>query len=171
MKPKITRSAGLPAGVGSWVVGSGYSGATEELDKVVQKEAKLLSNAFGRDVEIRFNSDRHSGGAWLKDDLHGFAGNVQVGLTAAIAQKVPKGMTRSEWHRSIAERVGWGNEFSKEIEKAPKVVVVETMIDDSAIRDPKVLNSGNPGSRYANRRMLTRQNLIHPTPPVTYTLL
>lgn len=152
-KPEITRSAGLAAGVGGvlgGIVGGGYSGATKELDNVVQKAAKMLSKAFGRDVEIRFNSDRHSGGAWLKDDLPGFKGNVQVGLSAAILPKVPKGMTRSEWHRDIAKRVGWGKEFQAEVDRAPLAVVVETLMDDSVVHSPGVLNSGNPGSRYAS---------------------
>jgi hypothetical protein len=68
--------------VGGFVVGGGYSGATEELDALVVKAAEILEREFGRDVEIRFNSDRRQGGAWLKDDLPRFEGSCSVGINA-----------------------------------------------------------------------------------------
>lgn len=84
-----TRSAGLSvtvAGV-SYLVGSGYEGKTPELDNIVTEEAKLLSRTFDRDIEIRFNSDRGSGGAWLRNSLGGFDGNCQVGFGADLGNK------------------------------------------------------------------------------------
>ena len=149
----ITRSSGLPAGVGPWVVGGGYSGATDELDKTVQKGAEMLRKAYGRDVEIRFNSDRRSGGAWLKDDKQGFAGNDQVGLSAMINAIPPKGMTRHQWHDAILKKYDddpdkW-KKFDKDLDAAPKGVIVQTYVAEVA-RDPKIYNSGNLGHRYSS---------------------
>jgi len=56
--PQITRSLGVPAGYGSYIVGGGYRGATKELDDRVQDAATALARRFGSDVEVRFNSDR-----------------------------------------------------------------------------------------------------------------
>ena len=63
---KISRSTGVIVPSGH-IVGGGYRGLTEELDKIVSQEAELLRAHFGMDVTIRFNSDRLSGGAWIVD--------------------------------------------------------------------------------------------------------
>jgi hypothetical protein len=63
MTKKITRSHGTVAG--GYNPGGGYSGATAQLDNAVMKAARLLADRFG-DIEIRFNSDRKGGGAFLK---------------------------------------------------------------------------------------------------------
>jgi hypothetical protein len=46
--------------------GGGYEGETKELDDAVAHAAELLKNATDHDIEIRFNSHRRSGGAYLK---------------------------------------------------------------------------------------------------------
>ena len=82
----ITRSYGTPVTVGGipYLVGNGGEGKTPELDNLAKQCADWLAEEFGKDVEIRFNSDRESGGAWLKNSLDGFAGNCQVGLGASL---------------------------------------------------------------------------------------
>lgn len=60
----ITRSTGMQ--VGMWSPGGGYSGCTNKLDDYVATAAQLLEQHFQRDIEIRFNSDRKSGGAFFK---------------------------------------------------------------------------------------------------------
>lgn len=66
MSGKIKRSAGYPTGVAGFIAGSGYEGLTDALDNSVKKDAEWLAEEFpGYDVEIRFNSDRRSGGAFL----------------------------------------------------------------------------------------------------------
>ena len=89
----ITRSYGIPVTVGGipYLVGNGGQGKTEDLDKLVQQAANWLANEFERDIEIRFNSNRESGGAWLKNSLEGFAGNCQVGLGAGLWSNGIKG--------------------------------------------------------------------------------
>ncbi len=80
----ITRSTGIPAGYGLFA-GGGYSGASESLDQTVQYAAEAMQQAFGRDVEIRFNSDRCSGGAWMRHPGEGVLGaNVKVGVRAVL---------------------------------------------------------------------------------------
>lgn len=78
--PEIKRHGGTA--VHGFIVGGGYEGRTKELDQIVQREAELLKATYNRDVQIRFNSDRLSGGAWLVNSLPGFSGCCQVGLCA-----------------------------------------------------------------------------------------
>lgn len=66
MENTIERCAGITTGLG-YVVGGGYYGKTEELDNIVTKEAEILQKLYGKNVVIRFNSDRMSGGAYIKD--------------------------------------------------------------------------------------------------------
>lgn len=78
----ITRSAGIT--VRGWagpLPGGGYEGKTRALDCAVSKQAHWLENYFNRPVEIRFNSHRESGGAWIVDPSHENAGiGLNVGL-------------------------------------------------------------------------------------------
>jgi len=74
----ITRSIGTC--VHGYIVGGGYEGQTKELDNIVKNEAELLQQYFNKDVEIRFNSNRQSGGAWIKDGNK----NCSIGLSARL---------------------------------------------------------------------------------------
>lgn len=103
MKGAISRSAGIPVrvnGIPVGLVGSGYRGKTEELDLVVQKAAELLANFFQRDIEIRFNSDQESGGAFIKDKKKGMDGSCQVGLCAGLRPEYPNHMSYRQWCES-----------------------------------------------------------------------
>ncbi len=82
---EISQSTGIATGA-PW---GGYSGGTKELDNVVHWEANALRSLFpGYDVEIRFNSDRQSGGAWLKtpseNPAHPVRQSEDVGMTATL---------------------------------------------------------------------------------------
>jgi hypothetical protein len=90
MTDTITRSPGIPVtanGVFFGMAGGGYRGATAELDATVALAAEKLAAAYGQPVEIRFNSDRESGGAWLKtsDGGHNAIG-IAASLTTAQAR-------------------------------------------------------------------------------------
>jgi hypothetical protein len=84
----IERSPGIPAvagGVCYGLAGGGYQGLTAELDAVVQQAAERLQAAYGMDVVIRFNSDRASGGAWLRTHDHDAIGaNSEIGIGAFL---------------------------------------------------------------------------------------
>jgi len=78
----ITRSNGIA--IQNFVVGGGYNGCTNELDNIVMDAAQKLEEFTKRDIEIRFNSDRRSGGAWVVDSLPGFQGNCHLGISAGL---------------------------------------------------------------------------------------
>jgi hypothetical protein len=80
----IERSAGTPVvhgGILHGMVGGGYSGCTAELDAVVMQAAGCLAASYAADIEIRYNSDRESGGAWVKT---ADGRNVNVGICASL---------------------------------------------------------------------------------------
>lgn len=87
----IERCAGISTGTG-YLVGNGYSGKTEELDNIVKKEAEILQEMYGLDIQIRFNSNRESGGAWVIDGKD----NCSIGLTAALCNSKLFYMSKEE---------------------------------------------------------------------------
>lgn len=79
-RPSIERFSGIS--VPGWAgprPGGGMRGATKELDDAVAHAAKRLAAHYGRDVQIRFNSDRQSGGAFVK-----LASGKEVGVNARL---------------------------------------------------------------------------------------
>lgn len=87
----IERSAGLPIGVSGLTAGGGGTGLTESLDDVVQRAAEALSALYDAPVTVRFNSDRLSGGAWLKTvEPDYIGGNAEVGITARVSPDAPE---------------------------------------------------------------------------------
>jgi len=132
----IKRSAGTVVTVGSipYIVGGGYEGSTKELDDTVKLEAELLAKTFRKKIEIRFNSDRESGGAWLVNSLEGFNGNCQVGFCAGLKAIRPQVMNDDEYYKS------WRT--------LPKEIYVATNVKPSALKNSELANSGNPDHRY-----------------------
>jgi hypothetical protein len=132
----ITRSTGLYTGIGAYFCGNGYEGLTKELDDTVKREAELLTTTFSRDVEIRFNSDRESGGAWLKNSLKGFAGNCQVGLGAGLRPIRPEGMSFEDYHKA------WRT--------LPKELYIDTYVSESGLKDTSLAKDGTDDSCYCS---------------------
>lgn len=84
---EITRSSGVPISIDGmptgYVAGGGYSGATPDLDAMVEQAAAVLADYYGIGVTIRFNSDRRSGGAWLVTHaVDGVGANAEIGICA-----------------------------------------------------------------------------------------
>src|SRR5262245_49367026 len=110
----IERSAGIPvsAGAGGFsitprLVGGGYLGATPELDTVVQQAARALETAYCTDIVIRFNSDRESGGAWLRTpEVDGIHANAEVGIGASVVTE----RTRRRWEAHAQDWARWAQE-------------------------------------------------------------
>jgi hypothetical protein len=126
LKPTITRSVGNV--VGGFVVGGGHSGATAELDTAVDNAAKALRDSFGRDVEIRFNSDRKSGGAWLVTHPGHEWGNTWVGITAV---QLPS--------REEAQRSRFASDtqaFREYVARCDGKVHLKVYISGEALRNP-----------------------------------
>lgn len=87
----ITRSEGISTGLG-YFVGDGYEGLTKELDDAVAKVANLLKKTFSKHIEIRYNSNRRSGGAFIKDNTY----SDQIGLGAGLYNRALNSMTKKE---------------------------------------------------------------------------
>lgn len=97
----ITRSTGIPLGKPAIAVaGGGYQGITRELDETVARAAALLEQAYGRNVEIRFNSGRESGGAWL---VTPDGGSADIGIGASLVTA----RARDSWER-------WARQYEAE---------------------------------------------------------
>jgi hypothetical protein len=106
----ITRSKGTPAVIGGVCYGfpgGGYMGITEDLDATVQRAAELLTRAFDMGVEIRFNSDRLSGGAWLETpgttDVAISADVITAESVARLAMRVKRYNEDDYWQQRLAE--------------------------------------------------------------------
>lgn len=87
--PAIERSTGVPIRLGGTatglVAGGGHVGLTEALDALVCEAADALARAYGMDVTMRFNSNRRSGGAWLRTHtVDAIGANSEIGITAGL---------------------------------------------------------------------------------------
>ncbi len=130
----IERSIGTV--VHGFIVGGGYEGNTTELDKTVMEAANILQSLYSKDIEIRFNSDRRSGGAWLKNSLKGFDAHAQIGICAGYEKIRPRNMTVDEW-------------IHTDIDKLPEQFLIATYIKATALLNPALANNGNENSRYS----------------------
>ena len=84
----ITRSTGISPGV-PWagpLPGGGYEGKTKRLDRAVCNFAEWLRIHVLGPVQVRFNSDRLSGGAFVYPGLRGDPSfsTPEIGLTARL---------------------------------------------------------------------------------------
>lgn len=130
--PAITRSRGIPApGWAGPVPGGGFSGATSALDLAVQAAAEHLADMTGRPVEIRFNADRMSGGAYLAGEPR------TLGIKAGLYPE-----------EEPDPALPW-RERSRLWDVAPKVLGFGVFADTRWLRDPALADMGPPGSRYA----------------------
>src|SRR5574340_1520346 len=66
----INRSFGITHGVpwGGPMPGGGYEGKTKRLDRAIQRFAEWLHRRIAGPVQVRFNSHRLSGGAFVYPD-------------------------------------------------------------------------------------------------------
>lgn len=142
--PNIRRHTGIPVAGTGLAYGAGYRGLTPELDVTVERAAELLAGAFRRDIEIRFNTDRRSGGAWLIDNKN----NTNVGLTVGLKPVRPEGLTDEEWWDMPIE----------EWRALPTVIQVATFVNKDRLRDPATANQGNPDRRYASYEHATLED-------------
>lgn len=104
----IERSAGTPIGASGLMAGGGYRGYSAELDALVCEAASALAEAYGADVEIRFNSDRESGGAWIKTP-DGYSAHVGIWaqLVTARARAVWEKMAKESERAAETGRSSW----------------------------------------------------------------
>ena len=86
----ITRSLGISPGLpwGGPLPGGGYDGKTKRLDRAVQRFAEWLHRRIAGPVQVRFNSHRLSGGAFVYPGLDAAAeitfDTPEIGLGARL---------------------------------------------------------------------------------------
>ena len=131
-EPKIERSTGIIVPGSPYRPGGGYKGLTDELDKVVQEEAKLLAKTFGYDVETRFNSDRKSGGAFIES----MSKESLVKLGAGLGYKFPKGMDVRSYLKSKGLDFSKASisEIDKVLEELPLGIYIDAFITDNMMK-------------------------------------
>lgn len=114
----IERGAGISTGLNGYLVGGGYYGKTNELDDIVKKEAEILQGLYGLDVQIRFNSDRESGGAWVIDGKS----NCSIGLSASLRNSKLFNMTSEE-----KSKLSYDDYM--ELAEDKDIIVIKTSVD------------------------------------------
>ena len=132
--PKITRFSGVV--VPGWHgprPGGGVSGVTEDLDRVVLEAAEALRAWFGADVEVRFNSDHHSGGAFVVDKET----QDEVGITAGLypTELWSEGVTAADWRRKY--------------DALPRVLGMGVFVGVDHLLDESLATQGTFGASYA----------------------
>lgn len=93
----IVRSIGYDVpGWGGPRPGGGHTGLTPTLDAAVLAQAAWLEATYQGDVEVRYNADRRSGGAFLKDPV---LGTTTIGLTVTTGN--PRGQEELLYGMSV----------------------------------------------------------------------
>lgn len=149
LAPQITRSAGTLVRIGgaSGIIGGGYQGLTLELDHTVEEAASAMAERFGTDVEVRFNSDRRGGGAWLvtHPGEKGISANTWVGINARQAE------TRAEAEADERLKAAFDyeeGEWQGYLASCDGQVHIEVLVRGEALRDLSLANEeGDPGGR------------------------
>lgn len=121
---KIERCYGISTGLG-YLVGSGGQGLTEELDQTVEEAARHLSELFGVDITIRFNTNRKSGGAFVRDEEL----SDKIGITAALHNSKLLKMDRRE--KAALSEKEW-DKYSSELD----TILVSTCLCGDFLREP-----------------------------------
>ena len=121
----ITRSIG--GCFQGYIYGGGYEGKTKELDDIILKAADLMQKAFNTDITIRYNSDRESGGAWIKDN----SSSAIIGLNARMAKSQFNNMTTEQKINITTE----------EYNNLPfDMIVIDTVIEKSVLANENHVN-------------------------------
>ncbi len=155
MTATITRSTGIKLGPGMpWggtPPGGGYDGKTKRLDRAVARFAKWLSERIGGPVQIRFNSHRLSGGAYLSPgrdadapfDIN--APEIGVGarlvIPADVKRRRDRAWAKGQWRSlpALEHEDCWN-------EKTP--LTYNILIHPQYLRNPDDLGEHEPGASF-----------------------
>lgn len=162
MTATITRSPGVPTGYMGLLCGSGGSGATADLDAVVERAAELLRAHYGRDVTIRFNSDRKSGGAWLVTHARdGIFANAEIGICASLFLTAD---IRKMHEKYPVPEFTFADHLRKDgidPENPPtSYIILNVHVRQAHLLDPKLAESGTPDNPYLRKPMETVEEAI-----------
>ena len=137
-EPRVTRSAG--AVVNGLVVGGGYHGATAKLDRAADEAASAMALRFGN-VEIRFNSDRRSGGAWLVTH----PGDQALSANTWVGIRTVQALSRTEAETDWRLRKIYGRDetrWAEYLECCDEKVHLSVYVARQALRDPSLVGNG-----------------------------
>lgn len=137
------RVGGIPTG---FLAGAGWSGCTVKLDDLVVCAGRLLARHFKCHIEVRFNTDRQRGGAWLADRLEGPHANGQVGISAGYVDRPPRGMSSEAW---------WALPREKRATQRRRAFFISSSAREFVLRNPSLAKEGPEGSRYSRRNHAT----------------
>lgn len=166
MPNNIERSPGLIAHVGvlSFIVGGGCHGATETLDSIVDDAAIALTALFdNHPVTIRFNSDRQSGGAWLKTaEIDGFGSNCEIEIGANLSRLTDMRGRFDKWPedhegQTFAE---YCRDHDVNADGAEEQVNCVTYIKRDYLRDPSLATDGEGDDAKSYQRHATLAEAI-----------
>ncbi|GEM_PF-4415535 len=134
LEARVHRSAGKMVAVGAIgaIVGGGYRGLTPDLDWVVAETSALMAQRFDCDVEIRYNSDRRRGGAWLVthpgDD--GFSNWIGISAELSLTQEEAEADPRlARAYRGLSD------EWQHYLDSCDGKVHIEVYVSEEALRD------------------------------------
>jgi hypothetical protein len=158
----ITRSIGINPGVpwGGPLPGGGYEGKTKRLDRAVQRFAEWLHRRIAGPVQVRFNSHRLSGGAFvypgLAPDARITFDTPEIGLGArlitppAVVRRRDRAWQRGEWRGLpfLEYEDCW-------TEQTPLRYTV--LVYPEFLRDPSDLGEYKPGDRFGYWSVATAQ--------------
>lgn len=162
MKPTITRSPGVPTGHLGLLCGSGRTGATADLDAAVQEAAEALRAHYGRDVTIRFNSDRRSGGAWLVTHARdSISANAEIGICAALYVTAEVRAMHERYPDpdfTVADRL---RRDGVDPDAPPSsYLVLNVHVRQAHLIDPTLAVSGNPEAPYLRQPVSTVEEAL-----------
>jgi len=149
----ITRSIGIAPGVpwGGPLPGGGYDGKTKRLDRAVQRFAEWLHQRIPGPVQVRFNSHRLSGGAFVYPDAAPDApvtfGTPEIGLSARLITpaRVQRRRDRA-WKKGEGYRLPaleWEDCWTEDTPLRYNVLVYPQYL-----RDPADLGEHKPGDTF-----------------------
>ena len=158
----ITRSIGINPGLpwGGPLPGGGYEGKTKRLDRVVQRFAEWLHRRIAGPVQVRFNSHRLSGGAFVYLGLAPEApvtfDTPEIGLGARLITPASVERRRDRaWNKgegSSLPALEWEDCWTEQTPLAYNVLIYPQYL-----RDPGNLGEHKPGDRFGYWSVATPQ--------------
>ena len=146
LNPRVHRSPGTIVTIGGTgaIVGGGGHGLTPELDAAVDEAALSMAERFGTNVEIRFNSDRRRGGAWLvtHPGKNSVWDNTWVGINAQLSR------TRAEAEANAGPgHYSWDDddEWARYLDGCDGQVHITVRVSEEALRDRSLGSYKSPG--------------------------
>jgi hypothetical protein len=161
MTATITRSIGISPGVpwGGPLPGGGFDGKTKRLDRAVARFAEWLQGHFACNVQVRFNSHRLSGGAFvypgadkIEMDTPEIGLGARLTMPAAMQEKRDRLIQRRAWREADLLQEQWERNLSEDTPLDYTVLVYPQFL-----RDPNNMGEYKPGNTFGYWTVTTPQ--------------